>query len=234
MREKLDLFPAPGGAGPAPIAVFFHGGFWRSRDKSDYSYVVNGLASLGAVVAVVNYPLCPSASLDDIVRSARKSIHWLREHADELGGNADRIYVSGHSAGAHLGAICCCGDGAGADELPKGAIKGALLSSGLYELEPARLCFANADIRLDVDQVRRLSPMRLSPTALDGPILVAFGGAETEEFDWQAHQFAQAMAKHGARTSVSRVPDANHYTIVPQLGAPGSQLLTAFQAMLER
>lgn len=229
-REVLDLFPAPEATAPAPIAVFFHGGFWRARDKGDFSYVANGLAGLGASVAVVNYPLCPQASLDDVVRSARRSVRWLREHAGSFGGDADRLYVSGHSAGAHLAAACCCGPG----ELPSGAVKGALLSSGLYELEPVRLCAVNADIGLDDDQVRRLSPMRLVPTALAGPMVIAYGGAETEEFAWQAREFAAAMAKAGAQASVACVPEANHYTIVPQFDSPASQLLGAFAAALTR
>jgi arylformamidase len=232
-RQRLDIFPPPPASRPSPIAVFFHGGFWRSRDKSDYSYVANGLAGLDAAVALVNYPLCPSASLDEIVRSARMSIRWLIDHAGEFGGDPRRIYVMGHSAGAHLAAMCCCGDGSDAYELPEGAIKGALLSSGLYELEPTRLCFANADVRLDADQVRRLSPMRLAPKALDGPMLIIFGGAETEEFSWQAHQFAQAMAGGGVDTRVLSVPDANHYTIVPQLAVPGTLVLSAFQTAIK-
>lgn len=229
-REVLDLFPAPAAKAPAPIAVFFHGGFWRARDKSDYSYVANGLAGLGAIVAVVNYPLCPQASLDDVVRSARRSVLWLRDHAESLGGDADRLYVSGHSAGAHLAAACCCGP----SDLPEGSIRGALLTSGLYELEPVRLCFVNADIGLDADQVQRLSPVRLVPAALAGPMVVAYGGAESDEFAWQAREFAAAMGKAGVQASLAPIPGANHYTIVPQFDSPASQLLGAFAAALTR
>jgi len=232
-RHRLDLFPcllpSASAAAAAPIAVFFHGGFWRSRDKADYSYVARGLASLGCVVAVANYPLCPAASLDEIVTSARAAVRWLIDHAAEFGGDPARLYVTGHSAGAHLAAMCMCGDGSSTSELPAGSIKAALLTSGLYELEPARLCFANADIRLDPDQVRRLSPVRLRPLALSGPVLVAFGTAETEEFPWQANAFVGALKRAGADARLMSVEGADHYTIVPQLAAGETFLLQALQ-----
>jgi arylformamidase len=224
-RHRLDIFPCTSPRSLAPIAVFFHGGFWRSRDKADYSYVANGLGSLGCVVAVVNYPLCPAATLDDLVISTRHAVRWLGDHADQFGGDASRLYVTGHSAGAHLAAMCCCGDGTNPSELPAGAIKGALLTSGLYELEPVRLCFANADVRLDADQVARLSPSRLRPVALAGSAIVASGTAETDEFEWQANELVGALKRHGADARTVRVKGANHYTIVPQLAAAGTFLL---------
>jgi arylformamidase len=228
-RHRLDLFPCASATSAAPIAVFFHGGFWRARDKADYSYVAKGLGSLGCIVAVANYPLCPAASLDEIVSSVRAAVRWLIDHAVEFGGDPKRLYVAGHSAGAHLAAMCMCGDGSSALELPAGRIKGALLTSGLYELEPARLCFANADIRLDPDQVRRLSPVRLRPVALSGPVLVAYGTAETEEFPWQANAFVDALKRFGADARLLSVEGADHYTIVPQLAAGETFLLQALR-----
>jgi arylformamidase len=231
-RHRLDIFPCAAQTGRAPIAVFFHGGFWRSRDKADYSYVANGLASLGCVVAVVNYPLCPAATLDELVSSTRNAVRWLIDHADAFGGDGSRVYVTGHSAGAHLAAMCFSGDGSNPSELPAGAIKGALLSSGLYELEPVRLCFANADVRLDAEQVARLSPARLRPVALAGSVLVSSGTAETEEFEWQANALVDALTRNGVAARALRVKGANHYTIVPQLAAGGTYLLDELRKIM--
>jgi arylformamidase len=231
-RQKLDLFPAAEHERTGPLAVFFHGGFWRSRDKSDYSYVADGLAGLGGSAALINYPLCPEASLGEVTRSARMAVRWLIDHVGDFGIAPRSLFVCGHSAGAHLAAMCFCGDGSDPAELPPGAINGALLSSGLYELEPTRLSFANADLRLNEDQVRALSPARLAPASLAGPILISYGGAETEEFAWQAETFAQAISHGGAKVKTITVPDANHYTIVPQLAASDSFLLKAFRAEL--
>ena len=117
-------------------------------------------------------------------------------------------------------------------QLPAGAIKGALLSSGLYELEPVRLCFANDDVRLDADQVARLSPARLRPVALAGSVLVSSGTAETEEFEWQANELVGALKRSGADARALRVEGANHYTIVPQLAAGGTYLLDELRKIM--
>lgn len=231
-RHRLDLFLPQSGAPSPALAVFFHGGFWRARDKTDYSYVAKGLSTLGGAVALVNYPLCPEISLGEIVRSARTAVRWLIGQADAFGYDARQIYLSGHSAGAHLAAMCCCGDGSDDAELPQGAIKGALLSSGLYELEPVRLCFANDDVRLDAAQVEILSPARLAPSALDGPMFVTYGTAETDEFAWQATHLVETMRGRGVTASLMPVPQANHYTIVPQLEGGESLLLQSFRSAL--
>ena len=191
-RQRLDLFAPHRPTGHDPVVMFFHGGFWRSRDKADYSYVANGLSGLGYVTAVVNYPLCPADTLDTVVESARLAGHWLLRNAAQHGGDPSRLYVSGHSAGAHLAVMMFCG---GAAELPAGAIKGAVVTSGIYELEPVRLCFANADVRLDEAQVARLSPVRLPLAGLQGPVLVAYGTAETEEFAYQANLLTGRLAR---------------------------------------
>lgn len=231
-RHSMDIFPAVNPTGADPIAVFFHGGFWRSRDKADYSYVANGLGSLGCLVAVVNYPLCPAATLDEVVGAARLSVRWLLRNGERYGGDSGRLYVSGHSAGAHLAAMCFSGDGIDEAELPEGSVKGALLTSGIYELEPVRQCFANADVRLDAEQVRRLSPARLRASGLAGPLILGFGTAETEEFDFQSNLFAGVLAGLGDAVSVVPVSGANHYTIVPQFAESGSLLLNEFRKAL--
>src|SRR5262245_2502267 len=103
--------------------------------------------------------------------------------------------------------------------------------SGMYDLEPIRLCYINAQIRLDAGQVARLSPVRLR-ALVAGPMIIAVGDEETAEFHRQASEFAEAMALQGARAELIVVPSANHYTVVRQLATRGSPLLARFQAAL--
>ncbi len=229
-RHRLDIFPAPRTGGPAPAAIFFHGGFWRSGDKADLSLVAFGLRGLGASVFVVNYPLCPGASVEDAVGSARDDTRWIAANAANFGADPDRIFVFGHSTGAHLAAMCFCGGGRHRTELPHGMIKGALLTSGMYELEPIRLSSLNADLHLEPDDVASLSPARLRSSA-SGPIVVAVGDQETSEFRRQSESFAHAMTSGGASAHLAVVPDANHYTMLEQW-RPGSHLLTLFQSLV--
>src|SRR5262249_59180538 len=82
-RQRLDIFPPPKGASAAPIAVFVHGGFWRAGDKSNFSYLAEGLRSPGVAVVIVGSPLCPGAGLGEVRGAGRPSLCWIgaRAHA---------------------------------------------------------------------------------------------------------------------------------------------------------
>src|SRR3989441_7188850 len=99
--EMLDIFPTRGA--PAPVHVFVHGGYWQRLDKSDSSFVARALQPAGAAVVVINYGLIPTGGLDELVRQCRAAIVWGHRHAASFGGGPNRIFVSGHSAGGHLG-----------------------------------------------------------------------------------------------------------------------------------
>jgi len=101
--ERLDVFPARGGA--APVHVFIHGGYWHRLDKSDSSFIARAFQPAGAAVVVINYALIPTVDMDELVRQCRASIVWVHRNAASFGGDPHRIFVSGHSAGGHLVAM---------------------------------------------------------------------------------------------------------------------------------
>ena len=101
--ERLDIFHAH--QSDAPLLVFIHGGYWRSLDKSDFSWIAPPLLQHGVAVAVTNYGLAPQTSIEDIVRQQLKALAWLYHNAERLRFNPDRIVVAGHSAGGHLTAM---------------------------------------------------------------------------------------------------------------------------------
>ena len=156
--ESLDVFAAerPG----APVLVFIHGGYWRSLDKSDVSFVAPALVHAGAMVVVPNYGLCPAVTIETIALQLTRALAWTWRSAAEHGGDAQRIAVAGHSAGGHLAAmmLSCRWRDVG-DDLPPRLVSGALSISGLYDLEPVRLTpFLQADLQLTPQSVKRLSP----------------------------------------------------------------------------
>src|SRR5678815_4579638 len=101
--EKLDLFAARKGDGAC--MMFIHGGYWRSLDKSDFSFLAPAWVDAGVSLAVVNYDLCPKVTIEEIVRQMLRASRWLWLNAGELGIDRERLYLSGHSAGGHLVAM---------------------------------------------------------------------------------------------------------------------------------
>ncbi|MCW5770029.1 MAG: alpha/beta hydrolase, partial [Rhodospirillaceae bacterium] len=100
--ETLDFFPA---GADAPLIVFIHGGYWRALDKSIFSFVAKPFLDAGCAVALTNYGLAPQFPLEEIVAQSNRSIAFLAREARSLGIDASRIFVAGHSAGAHLAAM---------------------------------------------------------------------------------------------------------------------------------
>ncbi len=222
--ERLDFFPARSGG--APLLVFIHGGWWRSLDKSDFSFIAPAYTRAGINVALTNYTLAPQASIADIVRQQLQALAWLYRHAEQYDFDPDRIVVAGHSAGAHLAAMMLAALWpALAADLPRDLVKAGILMSGIYDLEPLRHAdFVNGDLKLTENDIPALSPARLPP-AHPAPLLTAVGGQESDEFKRQTALLARAWQAAG-HVEVP-LPQANHLTICDAFGTPDHPLCRA-------
>lgn len=226
----LDVFPASGER--PPLHVFLHGGYWRGRDKSDYSYVADALVPLGITTVVMNYDLCPKAELPEIVEQVRAGLRWIHAHAAELGGDPESFTASGHSAGAHLIAAALPPAGAPATALA-GLPQAAMLVSGVYELEPVLSISVNSEIRLRPEQVDPMSPMRHPPNAAV-PLTVVVGGGETAGFVAQSRNFAHACAAAGTSVAYVELPGHDHYSIMSLLEMPGATIARLIDGIARR
>jgi arylformamidase len=226
--ERLDVFPAAK-PGPAPVHVFVHGGYWHRLDKADFSFVVRGLRPAGAVTVVINYGLIPSIDMDTLVAQCRSAVAWMHAHAREFGGDPDRLFVSGHSAGGHLTAMLMATDWAALGR-PADTIKGGVAISGLYDLEPIRLCYLNDVLGLTPDVARRNSPVTL-PRPRTGALVLALGGDEGPEYHRQTDELAAAW---GVKTpDVLDMKGHNHFSIISEMENPFSPLARAIQNQME-
>ncbi len=222
-EEVMDVF-CPARAKEAPIHVFIHGGYWQGRDKSEFSFVAESLVARGAVVVVPNYALCPAVSLDEIVREMRQLISWLWMNGRGLGGDPERIHVSGHSAGGHLTAMLMATDWPEFDpELPETVVHSGLSISGIFDLEPLRHTSINEAVGMDADCAERNSPLHMTPTA-PGPFAIAAGEKESRAFHDQSNAMAKRWRARGMTVRRFDLKDCHHLRAVETLADPDTPL----------
>ncbi|MDP6893366.1 MAG: alpha/beta hydrolase, partial [Verrucomicrobiota bacterium] len=157
--ERIDYFPT---IKDAPVFIFIHGGYWRLLGRKDSAFMAKALGKIGISTAVIEYTLAPEATLDQIVDEIRRAVVWIFNNIKYHGGDPDRLFICGSSAGAQLSAMAMTSDWLTELSLPKNILKGGLLLSGLYDLEPVRHCIPNQWLQLDFQAAKRNSPQHLN------------------------------------------------------------------------
>ena len=222
-RHRVDLFRA---AKPRGTLVFIHGGYWRSLDKSLFSWLASTWVAAGMNVALPSYRLCPAVAIADIVEDIVGAVNWLFESADRHGFAMERVVVSGHSAGGHLaGALLAA---------PRQALRfdhsrlaGAVSLSGLFDFAPLLRVSMNADLRLDAASAAGLDLYTRQPT-LGLPFVVAVGAEESGEFKRQSQVISDAWPN--ARQPLV-LPGVNHFSIVDAFAERGQPLFDSTLAL---
>jgi arylformamidase len=227
--ERLDIFLTR--EEPSALLVFIHGGYWRSLDKSDFSWIAPAWSRRGVSVALLNYGLAPQTPMEDMVRQVLNALAWLYRKASRYGIDGERIFVCGHSAGAHLAAMSMAAlFPVLGEDLPAKLVKGVLAISGLYDLEPLRQApFINVDLKLDRAKARTLSPLQY-PATPGAKLVTCVGAAESGEFRRQT----RLIGEHWASNLLREVPmpDRNHFDIVDDLADESSALFEAAAGLI--
>jgi arylformamidase len=234
LNESLDIFPTDTASDKVPVVVFIHGGYWRSLDKADHSFIAPTFTAEGAHVVVPNYALCPAVTVSDISLQMVKAVVWVWRNIHRFGGDPRRITVMGHSAGGHLAAmLMACDWPAYAADVPADVVSKALSISGLYELESIRATPYLADsLRLTEEVAVRNSPAWM-PAPQQGTLYSVAGGVESDEFLRHNALIQQAWG-------ADRVPVAEalgglqHFSIVEALTQPGHRLHTLALELLHK
>ena len=222
-RHRFDFFPAGDGR---RLLVFFHGGYWRSLDKRYFAWLAPSYAAAGVSVAVANYRLCPEVRIPDIVDDAVAALNAIAAHAPA----ADRIVLSGHSAGGQLvGALFT--QAAGRLAFDPSRIAGGVPVSGVFDFRAIPLFSTNADLGLDADSARALD-LHDRETLVKAPLVIAMGGAESGEFLRQSRLIADRW-KPQVR-SLLELPTLDHFTVMDAMVERGQPLYEATLGLFAR
>jgi arylformamidase len=228
--EKLDIFPAQGRSRAA--LMFIHGGYWRTLDKKDHSFVALELVKRGVTVAVPNYALCPAVTIEGIVRQILQACAWLYRNGGHFGAPYGNLYVSGHSAGGHLTAMAMAALWpVFARDLPPKVVSGGLAISGVYDLRDIpNVPSINGDVRLKPADAWKLSPLAYPP-ATDARLYLAVGGKELPPFLDQNRALGAQWRKVLAQDIPC--PADNHFSILEKLLDPSSALFAGALKMMK-
>ena len=172
---------------------------------------------------IANYDLCPAVTLDQTVASALAGLAWTGRSIAAYGGDPSRITLSGHSAGAHLGAACLATDWT-AHGLPADLVKGAVLTSGIYDPAPAKLTTVDAEIRLTPEIIARQN-YEHHPPRTRCPVWVIAGADEPWHWIDQSYRYAHHLHRHGVAPGVIVSPGYHHFNIMNQYAASDSDVM---------
>ena len=219
-RNRIDFLKSGDGG---PTLLFIHGGYWQTRAKEVFSLFAAGPMAHGINVALIGYTLAPDATLEQIVAEIHAGIDFLAAQLPALGGDPDRIVVSGWSAGGHLTSMA----------LSHPKVKAGMAISGIYDLEPIRHSYLNVKLGLDEAASRRNSPM-MQAGGTNKPLSLVVGSAELPLLRKQTADFAGHRAGHGLPVTYEEIPHANHFSIMDELVSPTGRIVTLIRQLFER
>jgi arylformamidase len=214
--EVLDIYTPARAGRPAPVQVYYHGGYWRSFKAADFAFVAERLTEAGVLVVVVNYALVPSVRIGELVRQCRAALVWVHANIARYGGDPNRIFVSGHSAGGHLVAAMAAMAPPAGEPDTRALLQGGVALSGLFDLEPIRLCYLNETLQLTPAEAAANSPARHLP-ATAKPLILSYGADESQEFARHSTEYGRALADRGIPCAVRPLTGHNHMSICTAL-----------------
>jgi arylformamidase len=204
----------------APVHVFIHGGAWRTGLAKNYAFHAETFVGAGAHFIALDFinVLEAGGDLAAMARQVRSAVAWVYKNAASFGGDPDRLYISGHSSGGHLGGVVAVTDWA-EYAVPANIVKGAVLCSGLYDLKPVRLSARGNYVKFTDDVEQALSAQR-HLDKLNAPLVLAYGTLETPEFQRQTREFAAAVKAAGKPVTLLVADGYNHFEIAETFANP--------------
>jgi arylformamidase len=217
--EKLDIYKTK--RPNAPIAIFIHGGAWKNGSSKDSAYMAEMCLAAGANFVIPDFVAVQDAggSLMTMAQQVRRAVAWVYQNAASFGGDPKRLYLMGHSSGAHLGGAVVITDWQKDFGLPPDILKGALLVSGMYDLKPVRLSKRSKYVNFDDATEDALSTQRHIDKIVT-PLIIAHGTLESPEFQRQSREFAAAVKAADKPVEFFVGEGFNHFEMQETMGNP--------------
>ena len=210
-NEILDFFPS--NAQDAPLHIFVHGGYWQDLSQKDGDFFALPFIKNKIAFVSLNYSLAPQANINHMIYQIRKAIGWCMKNAKTMGINANKISLSGHSAGAHLIAMALI-EGHITEFIDLPVPIHASLISGIYDLEPIVHTSINAPLNLTIEKAKEISPQFITKREWNIPTNVIVAQFDTPEFIRQSLEYYQKLIENQQNTDFSIINGVNHFDII--------------------
>ncbi len=217
------------GAG-APVLVFLHGGAWLRLTREDASAPAPTFMDRGGIWIAPDFGDARQGTLADMAERCRRALEWVVRNAASLGGDPSRVFLAGHSSGAHLAAVLLTTDWRARGSSPT-PVRGALLRSGTYDLYPVMPSSRRTELRATAEEVAALSPLR-HLDRLSCPVTVSWADQDSPEFKRQSGVLADALEGMGLLAGRHVLFDTNHFEEGEQLNRPDTLLGHTALAMM--
>lgn len=216
--EKLDIYKTSRSS--APVFIFIHGGAWRRGTAAGNAFAAEMFVKAGVHFVAPDFSNVMEApdSLRTMVDQVRRAVAWIYNNAASFGGDSQRVFLCGHSSGAHL-AGCTLTTDWPAYGAPMNIIKAGLCCSGMYELYPVSLSARRDYVKFDDAMIEQLSAIR-HIDKIAAPLTLAYGTLETPEFQRQTPEFFAAVQKAGKPVKLIVGQEYNHHEIKETLANP--------------
>jgi arylformamidase len=217
--EKLDIYKT--NRSNAPVRIFIHGGAWKNGRSSESSYMAEMYLAAGAHFVVPDFAAVTDVggNLMTMADQVRRAVAWVCKNAASFGGDPNRIYLAGHSSGAHLGGVVTITDWEREFDLPRNVLKGAVLFSGMFDLKAVRLSKRGQYVKFTDESEEKLSTQR-HLDKLHTPLIVGHGTLETPEFQRQTRDFAAAVKAAGKPVEFIVGEGYNHFEMQETMANP--------------
>jgi acetyl esterase/lipase len=193
-----------------PTFIFVHGGGWRVGDKTWYSWIGESLKNKGIGVVVINYRLTPEVSHPENAMDVANAAKWVFANIEGYGGDKKRIFIGGHSAGAHLSSLVVCNKEFDLDN----KVRGMVLISGVYSINTfVHLGGFNKTFR---DDRETASPILYVRKGLPNTVIF-YASKDFPTLGKQARKFGEAMCAKDNKCQIIKIPKVSHNNIIDQI-----------------
>jgi acetyl esterase/lipase len=220
-RQALDVYRPCDPPRAAPVVIFFYGGYWQYGHKADYRFVAQALTSEGFVAVLPDYRLYPQVTFPAFVEDGARAVRWVHDNVARFGGDPDRIYLMGHSAGAHIAALLTLDHHYLRDVgLEPGVIRATAALSGPYEFDPGTSSRAVFGMKpSDASPDPRIEPIHFANGA-SSPMLLVHGGRDRVIAPSNAFRLARRIRAAGGEAGVVIYNKLGHVGVPMALAWP--------------